>query len=160
MNDVFTLLDKLENELLSAKNAVFSKKAMVDSAKCLQLLAEIKNGLPSSLKKAQDILDNSVEIVRQSTQKAKEIVEDAQKRADELVSQSEVLRRAESDAKTIRGEATQFSARVKNDSRMYVDDMLSEMERFLSDTIACVRNNREELRGSIIKDKKLGPQDR
>ena len=160
MDDVFTLLDQLENELLGARNAVFSKKAMVDATKCLQLLAEIKNGLPSSLKKAQDILDNSVEIVRQSTQKAKEIVEDAERRADELVSQSEILRRAEADAKTIRSEATQFSSRIKSDSRIYVDDMLSEMERFLSDTIACVRNNREELRGSLIKDKRQNPQDK
>ena len=159
MDDVFTLLDKLEGELLGARNAVFSKKSVVDATKCLQILTEIKNGLPSSLKKAQDILDNSVEIVRQSNQKAKEIVEDAQKKADEMVCQSEILRRAEADAKTIRSEAIQFATRVKNDSRMYVDDMLSEMERFLTDTISCVRNNREELRGSIIKDKK-GQQDR
>ena len=74
MDDVFTLLDKLEGELLGARNAVFSKKSVVDATKCLQILTEIKNGLPSSLKKAQDILDNSVEIVRQSNQKAKEIV--------------------------------------------------------------------------------------
>lgn len=154
MNDVFTLIDNLENELLGARNAVFSKKAMVDANKCLQILTDLKNGLPSSLKKAQDILDNSVEIVRQSTEKAKKIVDEAQRKADELVSQSEILRRAEADAKTIRTEAVQFASRMKSDSRMYVDDMLSEMERFLTDTIACVRNNREELRGSIIKEKK------
>lgn len=160
MDDVFTLIDRLENELLGARNAVFSKKAMVDATKCLQILTEIKNGLPSSLKKAQDILDNSVEIVKQSTQKAKNIVDDAQRKADEMVSQSEILRRAEADAKTIRSEAVQFASRLKTDSRMYVDDMLSEMERFLTDTIACVRNNREELRGSLIKDKKQGTQDK
>lgn len=160
MNDVFNLLNQLENEILGARNAVFSKKSMIDAQKCLELLTEIKNGLPSQLKKAQDILDNSVEIVRQSNQKATEIIADAQAKADELVSQSEVLRRAESDAKIIRSEAVQFSNRMRNDSRMYVDDMLSEMERFLTDTIACVRNNREELRGSLIKDKREDKQDK
>lgn len=152
MDDVFSLLDKLENELLSAKNAVFSKKAMVDTQACIQLISEIKNGLPSTIKKAQNVLDESDELINESRRKAKEIIEDAEKRADEIVSQSEILRRAEKDAKSIRNEAIQFANTLKGDSRIYVDDMFADVEKFLADTIACIRNNREELRGSIIKD--------
>ncbi len=160
MDDVFVLLEKLENEFLGAKNTVFSKKAMVDAQRCLQLITEIKNGLPSALRKAQDIIDHSTEIVESSTQKAQEIVDEAERRATEIVSQSEILRRAERDSKIIRSEAVQFSNTLKNDSRLYVDDMFADVEKFLADTIACIRNNREELRGSIIKDKKRPPQDK
>lgn len=153
MDDVFTLLDKLENELLSAKNAVFSKKAMVDTQSCLQIISEIKNGLPSTIKKAQDVLGEASDIINDSRRKAKDILEEAEAKADEIVSQSEILRRAEKDAKSIRNEAIQFANTMKGDSKIYVDDMFADVEKFLADTIACIRNNREELRGSIIKDK-------
>ncbi len=153
MDDVFSLLDKLEHELLSAKNAVFSKKAMVDTQVCIQIISLIKNGLPASIKKAQDILDEASDILNDSRKKAKEIIEDAEKRADEMISQSEILRRAEKDAKIIRSEAIQFATTVKEDSKIYVDDMFADVEKFLADTISCIRNNREELRGSIRKDK-------
>lgn len=157
MDDVFVLIDKLENEFLSAKNAVFSKKVMVDAQVCLQLITEIKNGLPSALKKAQDIIDHSTEIVVSSNKKGEEIVAEAERRASEIVSQSEILRRAERDAKIIRNEAIQFANTLKGDSRLYVDDMFADVEHFLADTIACIRNNREELRGSIVKEKRQPP---
>lgn len=154
MDDVFVLLEKLENEFLGAKNTVFSKKAMVDAQRCLQYITEIKNGLPSALKKAQDIIDHSTEIVASSTKKAQEILTDAENRAIEMVSQSEILKRAEHDSKVIRSDAVQYANTLKNDSRLYVDDMFADVEKFLADTIACIRNNREELRGSIVRDKK------
>lgn len=158
MDDVFVLLEKLENEFLGAKSAVFSKKSMVDAQICLQLITEIKNGLPSALKKAQDIIDHSTEILESSHKKGQDIIADAERRADEIVSQSEILRRAERDSKLIRNEAVQFSNALKNDSKLYIDDMFADVEKFLANTISCIRNNREELRGSIVKDKKQPPQ--
>lgn len=154
MDDVYVLLDKLENELVSAKNAVFSKKAMVDTQYCIKLIAEIKNGLPLTIKKSQNILDEASDIINESRQKAKEILDEAENKADEIVSQSEILRRAERDSKIIRNEAIQFANTLKGDSKLYVDDMFADVEKFLADTIACIRNNREELRGSIIQDKR------
>ncbi len=153
MDDVFTLLDQLENELLSAKNAVFSKKAMVDTQSCIQIISNIKAGLPASIKKSQKILDEAQDILNESRKKAKEIIEEAENKADELISNSEILKRAEKDAKLIRSEAIQFANTVKGDSKIYVDDMFADVEKFLADTISCIRNNREELRGTIRKDK-------
>ena len=77
MDDVFTLLDQLENELLSAKNAVFSKKAMVDTQSCIQIISNIKAGLPASIKKSQKILDEAQDILNDSRKKAKEIIEES-----------------------------------------------------------------------------------
>ena len=153
MDDVFTLLDKLEQELVSAKNSLFSKKGMVDTQYCMQIIADIKNGLPSTIKKSQNILDEASDLINDSRKKAKEIIEEAERKADEIVSQSEILRRAERDAKLIRNEAIQFANTLKGDSKIYVDEMFADVEKFLADTIGCIRNNREELRGSIIKDK-------
>ena len=71
------------------------------------------------------------------------------------MSESAVLKRAEAEAKAIRDEAVAYNETMRARAREYVDAMFADMEKFLLDTLAVIRNNREELNGSIIKGKKI-----
>ena len=154
MENVYNLLEELENCFAKAKTAMFSKKVAVDAEECLALVAKIKDALPTSIREAERLISQSENMIGNAEAKAKRIITEAEMRAEQVISESELLRRAEEEGESIRAEARQFNDTIKRNARGYVDGLLQEMENFLANTISVVRNNREELGGSIIKDKK------
>lgn len=154
MENVFNLLEELENCFAKAKTAMFSKKVAVDADECMMLINKIKESLPTSIREAERLVSQSENMIANAEAKARRIVNEAEMRAEQVISESVLLRRAEEEGESIRAEARQFNDTIKKNAREYVDGLLQEMENFLANTISVVRNNREELGGSLIKDKK------
>lgn len=154
MEDVIGLIEQLENNLASARNAMFSRKVVVDAEECLDLIARLKNCMPQSIHEAESLVSRAETIISNAEMRAQKIVREAEMRAEQIVSESELLKRAEEEGESIRQEARQFNDTIKNNARIYVDSLFEDVEKFLADSISTVRNNREELRGSLIKDKR------
>ena len=153
MQDVMLLIEELETELLNSKSGLFGKNK-VDSNKCLQYLNDIKTALPTSIREARQIVETKHQQLEEADIESHRIIQAAQERAEELMSESAVLKRAEAEAKAIRDEAIAYNDTMRTRAREYVDALFADMEKFLVDTLAVIRNNREELNGSIIKEKK------
>ena len=154
MENVFDLIERLEDCFAKARTAMFSKKVAVDADECLELLARIKESLPATIREAERLVGQSENMIGNAESKAQRSVREAEMRAEQIISESELLRRAEEESEAIRAEARQFNDTIKKNARIYVDNLFEDVEKFLGDSIATVRNNREELRGSLIKDKK------
>ena len=154
MENIYNLLEELENCFAKAKTAMFSRKVAVDAEECLMLIAKIRDSLPSTIRESERVISQTENMIGNAEAKAKRIINEAEMRAEQVISESELLRRAEEEGESIRAEARQFNDTIKRNARQYVDSLLQEMEKFLGDTIAVVRNNREELGGSLLKDKK------
>ena len=149
MENVMNLIDELENELIGSTTGMFGRKK-VDIERCLNLVNELKAVMPQVVKEALVLIQNEDKYKEETENYCAKIVEDAQARAEEILSQSEILKRAEREAETIRAQAMQYYDTMKENARDYVDAMFKDMEAFLSDNITCIRNNREELRGSMV----------
>ena len=154
MENIYGLIEQLENYLSKARTAMFSRKVVVDADECLDLIAKIKDSLPTTIRDAERLVSQSENMVSNAESKAQRIIREAETRAEQIISESELLRRAEEEGESIRAEARQFNDTIKRNARIYVDNMFEDVEKFLADSIVTVRNNREELRGSLIKDKK------
>ena len=149
MENLMNLIDELENELIGSTSGVFGRKK-VDVDRCLSLVNELRSIMPSAVKEAIVLMQNEEKYKEETENYCTNIVDDAQARAEEILSQSEILKRAEREAETIRAQALQYYDTMKQNARDYIDAMLKDMENFLADNITCIRNNREELRGSMV----------
>lgn len=150
--DVMKLLAELEEEL-SDRRGIFGKK--VDLDRCLDVVDKIKRSLPETLREAEYILDNKSKILDNADLVAKNTIREAEDRAEHIVENSEIIRRAETDAKQIIDSAYVQCDALVHHTKEHLDNMFKEIEQFLLSTLTMIRNNREELRGAmIVSDRK------
>ena len=113
IDEMYDLLDKGWKMPLSAG------KMFVDGEEVRQILDEIKEEIPSEVRKAKAMV-NQDEIVRQAQQKANELIAQAQQKFKEM-------RKASND---------------------YVDDLMRRADESLSENLAELRKTRQSIKAS------------
>lgn len=151
--DINQIIEELENELYNnSKSFLWNKKAFVE--KCGSLVEEIKRNLPTALKEANYLLSQRDKILFQAQETAKKTIAEAETRAEQLVSQSELVIRAEEQAREIIDNANKRTSQMYAATKSNLDKMLKSVEDYLTENLHIVRNNREELNGSLFSKKK------
>ena len=151
--DINQIIEELENELYNnSKSFLWNKKAFVE--KCGSLVEEIKRNLPTALKEANYLLSQRDKILFQAQETAKKTIAEAETRAEQLVSQSELVIRAEEQAREIVDNANKRTSQMYAATKSNLDKMLKSVEDYLTENLHIVRNNREELNGSLFSKKK------
>lgn len=121
------LLDVLEEELEGARKGFLSERRLVDTDKCLDTLDEIRENLPLELERAANIMKERRQILIDAENEAQQCVDAAQKRAEEMVSQTEIIRMAELDGKQIVDLAKQNAKEIRGSARAYAVELLGEL---------------------------------
>ncbi|MCI8458442.1 MAG: hypothetical protein HFE46_02100 [Clostridia bacterium] len=153
--DVLQLLEQLEQELGDRKGGLFSKK--VDIGRCSQLVRQIRGSLPDTLREAQYVVENKQKILENADSVAKNTMREAEERAEHIIDNSELTKRAEMEAKQLMETAYMQCDALVDQTKTHLDIMFRDVEQFLQSTLAMIRNNREELRGAmIVKTNKNG----
>lgn len=151
--DINQIIEELENELYSnAKSFLWNKKAFVE--KCGSLVEELKRNLPTALKEANYLLSQRDKILFQAQETAKKTISEAEAQATQIVSQSELVRRAEEQAREIVENANKRTSQMYAATKSNLDKMLKSVEDYLTENLHIVRNNREELNGALFSKKK------
>lgn len=152
--DIYELIDELENELSEGKNVLFSKKGVVDLKKCEKLISEIKQALPFTIQESKYTLSQKNKILSSAEEQAKKIIADAKEYAENMIQQSDISKLSEERAKLLMNKADDYSDNLEKITRKNIDKMLKSIEDYLMDNLHIVRNNREELAGSLLQSKK------
>ncbi|MCI8613428.1 MAG: hypothetical protein HFE48_07015 [Clostridia bacterium] len=149
--DIVNLLDELEAEL-SDKKGFFGKK--VDLDKCYDLVCRIKANLPATLREMDYVIENKRKILENADVVAKNTIREAEERAEHLIDNSEIMRMAELESKKLIENACMQCDGLVHHTKDHLDSMFKDTEQFLLSTLTMIRNNREELRGAMIVNRK------
>lgn len=149
--DLMQLLDELEAEL-SDKKGFFGKK--VDLDKCYNLVCQIKINLPSTLRETEYVIENKRKILENADIVAKNTIREAEERAEHMIDNSEIMRLADLESKKMMESTMMQCDGLVHHTKDHLDNMFKETEQFLLSTLTMIRNNREELRGAVIINKK------
>ena len=153
--DINQIIEELEAELAKSKNFLWGKK----NDRCMQLLDELKRNLPVALKEASYLLSQRDKILFQAQESAKKTLVEAEQRAEHIVSESELVRRAESEAEDIVETANRRTSQMYTATKSNLDKMLKSVEDYLTQNLHVVRNNREELNGTLFGKKRTSDDD-
>ena len=145
--DILKLLDEMESELTD-KKGLFSKK--VDISRCVDILYEMKRVFPESIREADYIVANKNKILENADNVAKNTIREAEERAEHIIDNSELIKRAEIEAKNIIDMGYMQCDTLVERTKTHLDSMFKDIEQFLLSTLTMIRNNREELRGAMI----------
>lgn len=147
--DIVQIIDELEQEFANSKNFLWSKKTLVDMDKCASLIAELKANLPASIQEASYVLSKKEQILNNASSEAKRTVAEAEFRAEQLVSSSEIFKRSEIEANEMIDKANKKCAQLYMVTKENVDKMLKSVEQYLDQNLSIVRRNRDELERAI-----------
>jgi len=128
---IVELLDALEEELEGSKKGFLSERRLVDADKCLDTLDEIRENLPLELERAANIMKERRQILIDAENEAQQNLDAAQKRAEEMVSETEIIRMAELDAKQIVDLAKQNAKEIRGSAKAYATELLEDLNNQL-----------------------------
>lgn len=147
--DIVQIIDELEQEFANSKNFLWSKKTLVDMEKCASLIAELKANLPSAIQEASYVLSKKDQILSKANSDAKKTIAEAEFRAEQLVSSSEIFKKSEQEASEMVERANRKCAELYAVTKDNVDKMLKSVETYLDQNLNVIRRNRDELEKAI-----------
>lgn len=151
--DIIQLIEELEQEFAQGKNFLWSRKSLVNLERCAELIDELKLNLPTALQEARYTLSQKETIIANANELADRTIKEAELRAEQLVGESELVKRAEDEAEEILDNANKKCAHLMNVTRENIDKMLKAVEDYLLENLQIVRANREEL-NTVVNQKK------
>lgn len=125
---ISNLIDELEKELSQAKKGIFSEKVLVDADACLDIIDELRESLPIELERASNIMKERRQILIDAEEEAKQCIAAAQKTADEMVMEHEIVRNAEIEAQKREDNAKKKAKEVKLSAKNYAISVFEELQ--------------------------------
>ncbi|MGC0318056.1 cell division initiation protein [Kitasatospora acidiphila] len=146
--DVQNRVDEIIGVVESARSMPMSASCVVNRAELVALLRELREGLPAELAQAQSVMADHEQMVADARGEAERIIQGAHAERGSLISDTEVVRRAQAEADTILAEAREEVAVKRQEADDYVDSKLANFEVVLTKTLGAVGRGRDKLRGA------------
>ncbi|MEN9225045.1 MAG: ATP synthase F0 subunit B [Thermostichus sp. HHBFW_bins_43] len=148
-------LDQLEATILDSPR-LFWSRTLIEEESILEQLDFIRLNMPTALEEAEELLRQRDRILVEADRYAQEIVAMAQRRAEQLLNESTILRQAQAQAEQllrqtyqqseeVRRQTLQESDRLQREAHHYVDQVLQDLELRLLESLRVIRNGRQNL---------------
>ncbi|MDT9683877.1 ATP synthase F0 subunit B [Streptomyces sp. TRM76323] len=145
--DVQKKLDDIVETVGNARSMPMSASCVVNRAELLAMLEEVRQALPGSLARAQELIGGREQLVEEARREAERIIAAAHAERGSLISDSQVARQSQEEADRILAEARREAEEIRAEADDYVDSKLANFEVVLTKTIGSVDRGREKLLG-------------
>ena len=144
--EIEDILRELEEHITGASRIPLTGKVLVDGDVVLEYVDKIYAVLPEELKQAKQVLEQSDKLLESMEAQGKRILEDANKQAAMLLTETEIYREAQVKAEQILMQADQEANALRQDALSYADDVLQQLEMNLEKAGFSIKKSREDLR--------------
>lgn len=156
--DVQERLDELAVLIEDAKAMPLSASCIVNRSQVLDLIDEIRQLLPESVQRADELLADREAVVQDGRREADRILERARHESDRLVSEHEVYLAAVAEAHALRDVTAHETARMRKETDDYIDAKLATFEITLQKTLQTVDRGRDRLRSQMYQELAPAPE--
>lgn len=144
IDDALEAMDEVLDKSMQVPFA--NKRGLVDVEALRELIDDIRLNLPTEITQAKNLVNDRKVIISDAKQEADRIIRKAEERAAKLVSQQEITRQATEKANQILMNAQTKYTELCNSTNDYVDSMLTRVEELLTKDIADVKKARNALK--------------
>jgi hypothetical protein len=173
---IYSIISRIEQVLTDSPKYKLGggNKKIVEVEELFDLLGDLKVTIPEDIRRASgiiaeesNILGDANEQAEETINKAKADAEDLMRQAQEaaekvynqsvqeyeaLVSQESVYQEAVARSRQMQQEAMDNANAIANGARQYADDMLADVQRYMTDYIKMLNANREELNVQAVPE--------
>lgn len=145
MTNLIALLDKVERLLLDSPKLPLVNRVLVNEDALFELLDTLRQQLPQELEQAKQIVAHKTAIMAEAQRRAEQVVAAADKKARQLVHESEVYRMAQEEANELRRKTQEDIAGQQEGADRYADEVLQGLEQKVSRALTMVQSGRAQL---------------
>jgi len=138
-------LSKLRATIEEARSMPMSGSCVIPRAEALQQLSELEAALGKAVSEAEQLIARRDEFIATGQQEARRLIEDAQSRHEDLISDTAVFREASRRAEATLADAGAEAQALRSDTDNYVEARLGTLESSLRSTLESVERGRERL---------------
>ncbi|MDF2819969.1 MAG: hypothetical protein K0R15_410 [Clostridiales bacterium] len=144
MSRIIKLIDEIEEFFENCKSAPFSStKVVVAKEELFEMLTELRLKTPDEIVKAQKLLEQKENILVEANAKAAVIIDEANQKTKELVSEHEIMQKAYEQAQAIIQQAQYESNEMRIGAVRYVEDMLNNLESLIGEVVTETQSKNE-----------------
>ena len=154
--DVNAKIDELIEIVESARAMPMSASCVINRTQVLDLLDDLKRGLPEEMDKAKKVLADRESVLADGRREAERLLERTRSERDNIIGNTDVSREARGAAERILGQARSEAEQIRVEADDYVDQKLANFEVVLTKTLQAVGRGRDKMRGSSSPMEELG----
>ena len=121
-------------------------KCILERDKVLDLLDEIIAQLPGELKQARTIVESRNELVSQARREADNVIREAQEKASQLVTKEAIYEEAKKRSEELVSQTQNRINQLRKAANEYMDESLRQTEEVISGALNEVRDTRMKFR--------------
>ncbi|MGD2101431.1 MAG: hypothetical protein PVG83_04290 [Acidimicrobiia bacterium] len=144
LDDILDVVDDLIVHLHESKTMPLSSNAIVDRELFLTRLETLRASLPDELRAARWMVREREAFISRTNEKAREIVDKAREEADDLVSESNIVKEAVEEANILVRRAEGEARRLRLETEDDIERKLQRIEHLLVDLTSQVQEGRAE----------------
>lgn len=138
--DILQLIDRLEELFNEAKALPFTHNVVIDEDRMLELIDQLRIAIPEEVKKAQQVVAQRDRVMAQAQEEANRTLALAREKADQLVQKDLIVQEAQRRAEQIVSQARAEAEATRTDVDNYVLDTLLQLQEHLAKVSSQVNN--------------------
>jgi cell division septum initiation protein DivIVA len=138
--DILHLIDRLEEILNESRPIPLTHTVLVDEAKVLDLIDQMRVAIPEEVKKAQQVLAQRDRILAQTQEEANRTLAIARDRSEQMVERESIVQAAQVRASDVGTQEIAKIQQIQQEADSYVIETLTRLEMELDRMITQVRN--------------------
>jgi hypothetical protein len=150
ISEVERLLEELET--FAEKSPWYMpNKVVIKDDDFFRITHRIRELLPSELAEARQLLEKREAILKNAQEEHRRILESAERRMEEMVSQEQVVVAAQREAERVIDRAKVEGETVKRDALLYTSELLEDMEKQFQQTLQTVAKGKQFIESELSK---------
>ncbi len=144
--NVHDAIDRLEYLVTHGRRIPLTRARAIDEDEAMELLDAVRLSLPDEIKQARWTVQESQRLIAEAQAEAARLTGQATDRALNLISQHELVRRADKQAEALLRDATQRAEEIRRSADAYVFEVMQKLETQLLAAIGTVQKGLEVVR--------------
>ena len=146
VGEIQDLVSDVIMAISEAKTIPASGKVIIDRQQMLQTLEMLQERLPEEMRAARWMVRERETFVARTNERVRDLVQKARRKADEMISDTNIIAEATEEANILVRRAEDHSHRIRLEAEDYVEDRLERLENLLARVLDQIRTMRTELR--------------
>jgi cell division septum initiation protein DivIVA len=144
--NVHETIDRIEYLVTHGRRIPLTRSVAIDEDEAMELLDALRLNLPDEIKQARWTVQESQRLLAEAQAEAARLTGQATDRALNLISQHELVRRADKQAEALLRDATQRAEEIRRSADAYVLEVMQNLETQLLAAMGTVKKGLEVLR--------------
>ncbi|MBQ3118635.1 MAG: ATPase [Clostridia bacterium] len=144
--DIEKIIESIEEKIDGCPTIPFWGRGIIDKDELLDMLQEMKNKLPEELSQAKWVNNERQRIINDAQKRAETMIKETEEKIAAMVNEHDITQQAYAKANQIVDSAQQNSREIRLGANQYADDVLRALEEELIKTADAIRANRNSNR--------------